>query len=108
MVQYPDLSSLTNSSGISGLLKIPNSGYPYYWLWILSGLWLIIVFNLYFKEVEKTGRGKILSSMAVACLAIMILATIGTILEIISIDIMIYILVFVLIIIGIWFFSGKN
>jgi len=108
MVNYPNLSSLTNSSGIEGLLRIPNDSYPYYWLWMISGIWLIIVSTLYFIEREKRGTGKILSSMAVACLAIVVLSTIGTILGIISLDIMIYILVFSLIIVGIWFWSGKD
>ena len=108
MVNYPDLSSLTNSSGISGFLRIPNSSYPYYWLWILTGIWAIIVSTLYFEEKNRIGNGKILSSMAVSCLIIIILSTIGTVLEIISLDIMIYILVASMIIIGIWFFSGRD
>ena len=75
---------------------------------MIFGIWTIIVSTLYFSEKEKTGRGKILSSMAVACLAIIILLVIGTILGIISIDIMIYILVSSMIIVGIWFFSGRD
>ncbi len=108
MVQYPDLSSLSNSSGISGLLQLPNSGYPYYWLLILSGIWLIIVLTFYFTEKDKTGKSNILSDMSVACLAIIMLSVVGTILKIVTIDIMIYILVFSMLVIGIWFFSGRD
>lgn len=107
MVKYPDLSNLNNASGIGGLMSLPNSSYPYYWLWIFAGIWAIISISLYFKEKEKTGKGRILSSMAVASFVMSILATIGTIFWIISVDILVYILVFTAIIIAVWFFSTK-
>lgn len=108
MVNYPNLSSLNNSSGIEGLLQIPNSGYPYYWLWMIIGIWAVLTSTLYFEERNRTGKGKILSSMAVSCLAIIIISTIGSVLGIITLDIMTYILVSSLIIIAIWFISGRN
>ncbi len=107
MVDYPDLSSLDSGSGIAGLMSLPNSSYPYFWAWILSGIWVIMVLTMYFKEVEKVGKAKILSSMAVASFAILVLSTIGTVLTIISVEIMVNILVLSLIVIGIWLFSGK-
>ncbi len=107
MVEYPNLSSLDNSSGIAGLLSLPNASYPFFWAWILGGIWIIIVLTMYFKEVEKVGKSRILSSMAVASLAILLLSTIGTVLTIVSIEIMVNILVLSMLIIGIWFFSGK-
>ena len=107
MVNYPDLSSLNNESGIAGIMKLPNSSYPYFWAWIIGGIWIIMVLTMYFKEKEKTGRGKILSSMAVSCLAIVFLSTIGTVLGIVSVDIMVYILVISAMIIALWFFSTK-
>ena len=107
MVDYPDLSSLNNESGIAGFMSLPNASYPYFWAWILGGIWIIMVLTMYFKEVEKVGKAKILSSMAVACLAILLLATIGTVLTIISTEIMVTILVLSLLIIAIWFFSSK-
>ena len=107
MVNYPDLSSLTNSSGIGGIMKLPSSSYPYFWAWILGGIWAIMVLTMYFKEKDKIGKGKILSSMAVACLAIILLSTMGTVLGIVSVEIMVYILVLGFIIIAIWFFSTR-
>lgn len=107
MVDYPDLSSLSPESGISGLMSLPNSSYPYFWAWILGGIWIIMVLTMYFKEVEKVGKGKIISSMAVASLAILLLSTIGTVLNIVSIDIMVILLVLTLLNIAIWFFSSK-
>ena len=107
MVEYPDLSSLDNQSGIAGLMSLPNSSYPYFWAWIFGGIWIIMVLSMYFREVEKTGKANILSSMAVASFAILLLSTIGTVLTIISVNIMVTILVLTMLIIGIWFFSSK-
>ena len=107
MVDYPDLSSLNNGSGIAGLMSLPNSSYPFFWAWILGGIWAIIVLTLYFTEVEKVGKAKLLSSMAVACFAILLLSTIGTVLTIVSIEIMVSILVLSIMIIALWFFSTK-
>lgn len=108
MVTYPDLSSLTNASGITGLMALPNSSYPYFWAWILGGIWFIIVATLYFKEKEKAIKGRLLSSMAVASLAIIFLSTIGTVMGIVSTDIMIYILVLSILIIAIWLLTQKT
>ncbi len=108
MVEYPDLSTLNNGSGIAGFLQIPIDGYPFYWLWMLVGIWIIIFLSMYFSERDKLGKAKIISSMAVSCLAILILGVIGTFLGIITVEIMVYILVFSLIILGIWFYSGKD
>ncbi|KKM66961.1 hypothetical protein LCGC14_1475920 [marine sediment metagenome] len=106
MVNYPDLSSLNNESGIAGLMALPNSSYPYFWAWILGGIWVILVMGMYFKDKETTGRTRIFSSMAVSCLAILLLSTIGTIFGIVSPEIMIYILVFCITIIGTWFLTS--
>ena len=107
MVTYPNLSSLNNQSGIGGLMALPNSSYPYFWAWILAAIWAIISFTTYFKQKEKTGRGKMLSSMAVACLVVIFLSVIGTVIGIVSVDIMVYILVLGFIVIAIWFFTQK-
>lgn len=107
MVNYPDLSNLDSSSGIAGLMSLPNSSYPYFWAWILGGIWSVMVLTMYFKETEKVGKAKILSSMAVASLAILLLSTIGTVLTIVSVEIMVTILVLSFLIIAIWFFSTK-
>ena len=108
MVTYPDLSNLNNQSWIAGLMSLPNSSYPYYWWWILGGIWCIMVFTMYFKDKEKTGRGKILSSMSVASLAIVMLTGIGTLFGIISVDIIVYILVFSFLVWGVWFLTSKK
>jgi len=107
MVNYPDLSNLNSSSNIGNLLALPNASYPFFWAWILGGFWFIITSTLYFVEKEKTGRGRILASMSISSFTIITLAIIGTLFGIITLEIMIYLLVINLIIIGVWFFSTK-
>lgn len=107
-VTFPDLSSLNNESGIDALMALPNASYPYFWAWIMAAIWIIISSTLYFTERDRLGKGNLLSSMAVSCLAVILLATIGTVLTIISVDIMTYILVISAIIIGIWFFTKEK
>jgi len=107
MPVFPDLSNLSSNSTIGNLFALPNNSYPFYWLWIMSALWLIIAFTLYFKEKERKVSGNMLSSMAVSSFAILVLSAIGTFgVGFISLQIMLYILIFNLLIIGIWIFSN--
>ena len=108
MVTFPDFSSIANNSNIGTFLSLPNSSYPYFWAWILGGLWIIVTFSLYFTEKDKIGKGKLLASMSVACFAIIVLSTLGTIIGVVSLEIMIYILVISMMIIGVWFFTTRN
>ena len=107
MVTFPDLSNLSSDSTIGNFLSLPNATYPYFWAWILGAIWFIISSTLYFTEKEKRTKANLLSSMAVSCFAILILSLTGTILGIVSLEIMIYILVISALIIGIWIFSNK-
>ena len=107
MVTYPDLSNLSESAGIGSLLSTPNASYPYFWAWIFAGIWIITTLTLYFKEKEKRGFGNILSSMSVASFSLIILATLGSIVGFITLEIFLPLLVLCFVIIGIWFFSGK-
>ncbi len=108
MADFPDLSSLSNNSDIGEFLSLPNASYPYFWAWIIGGIWFIITLALYFKEKERKGFGNLLSSMAVSCFAVLILSLIGTIVGFISVEIMIYILVLSFVMIAVWFFSGRK
>lgn len=108
MVNYPDLSSLPDNSTIGDFMAFPNIVYPYFWVWIIGALWLIIASTLYFTEKERVGKDDLLSSLAVSSFACMVLSVFGTLLGIISLPIMIYILVFGFMIIIIWFFSSRR
>ena len=105
MVSYPDLSTIQNNSNIGTLLALPNASYPYFWAWILAGVWFITASTLYFKEKERTGRERLLSCMSISSFAIFLLSVIGTIVGFITIDIIIYIVVLNFMIIGIWIFT---
>ncbi|GAG99507.1 unnamed protein product [marine sediment metagenome] len=66
-----------------------------------------MVLTMYFSEKDKTGKEKMLSPMAVACYVIVFLSAIGSVMGIISSEIMVYILVLSAIVIAIWFFATK-
>jgi tellurite resistance protein TehA-like permease len=105
LVTFPDLSNLSSDPSIADLLKLPNSTYPFFWLWIIAGIWVIISLSLYFIEKKKLGKGNLLSAVAVACFPIIVLSVIGTIIGIISLEIMIYILILSFMIISVWFYT---
>jgi len=104
MAKYPDLGNVTG--GIGELLALPNASYPYYWALIMIGLWVIISLTLYFKEKSLLGKGNLLSSMAVSAFAIIMLSTLGTLFNIITLAIFLPLLVGGLVIIAIWIFSS--
>jgi hypothetical protein len=108
MASFPDFGNWSSSSGIGGILSLPNASYPYYWAWILGGIWSIIVLNSYFLEKSITGKGNILSSLAVASFAILILSILGTLVGFISLEIMLYVIAISMILLGVWWFSGSR
>jgi|SRR5690606_35507416 len=108
LVTYPDLSNLTNSSGVSGLLAFPNSITPYFWTFILAGIFLIISLSSYFGEKNLGKSGNSLSSMAVASLAVTILGTVGSLLDLLTFNAFLPILVFCIVIDIIWIFSSSK
>lgn len=106
LVTFPDFSSIADDNAtIGNFMSLPNNSYPFFWAWILGGLWIIIALTLYFKEKEKIGRGNLLSSMAISSFAIIILSTLGTIVGFVTLEIFIPLLVLGFLIIGVWFFS---
>ena len=105
MADFYDLSNLPVNNTIGDILALPTSSYPFFWLWILAGIWAITTLNLYFKEKQRIGRGNILSCMSISCFITIILSLLGTIVGFISLEVMIYILVSCISIIAIWFFS---
>ena len=106
MVDYPDLSSLGNSSGIDGLLTLPNASFPFFWVTILAGIWLIITFALYYGEKSSKGRGNLLSSAGVSAFACITLATIGSLFGLFTVTTLVPVIVFGILVIAIWLFSS--
>jgi uncharacterized membrane protein len=104
-IAYPDFSNLSENGSVSDLLSLPNASYPFFWTWIMAGLFLIITLSLYFRERQLKGVGNILSSMAVSSLAVIMLSLVGTLIGILTITTVLPILVFGIVIIAIWIFS---
>lgn len=107
MVEYPNISSLNNNSGISGLLALPNASFPLFWTTIIGGIFIILTFTMYFSEKSLKGRGNMLSSMAVSSLACIFLAGLGSLFGIFTVTTFIPILVFGIMIIVVWIISVK-
>ena len=108
MVNYPDLSNLSDGAGIAELMALPNSSYPFYWALIIIGIWVIISLTLYFKDKEEGRPGNLLSAMAVSAFAMIILSTVGTLFNILTLEIFLPLLIGGLVIIAIWIFSGPS
>ena len=108
MVNYPDLSSLSDTAGISELLALPNASYPFYWGLIMVGIFIIVSFSIYFRDKSLGKPGNLLSAMAVSSLAIIMLSTLGTLMNIITLDVFLPLLVAGLVIIALWIFSGPS
>jgi len=108
MVSYPDLSSLSDNPTIGDFLALPNASYPFFWAWILGGIWIIITLSLYFSEKDRKTVESMLASMAIGCFAALILCVLGTIVGFVSLEIMIYALVFGIGIIAVWLFTTRK
>ena len=108
MVSYPDLSNLSDGAGIAELLALPNASYPFYWALIIIGIWIIVSMTMYFKEKSVGRPGNLLSAMAVSAFAMIILSTVGTLFNILTLEIFLPLLIGGLVIIAIWMFSGPS
>ena len=97
-----------NSTDINGLLAYPTQVSPYFWLWILSGIFLIMTFTSFYNEVKIFGKGRLLSSLVVSSFFITCLAVLGTIVGFVTTEILIYILIFFAIFTAIFIFSSND
>lgn len=106
MVNYPDLSSLGNSSSISNLAALPSASYPFYWTIMIGAIWIILTLTMYFRDKSLQGKGNILSSMAIASFAAIVLSAAGSWMGIVSVTSQLPILVFGVVILVVWIFSS--
>lgn len=107
MVEYPNLSSLNDNAGIGGLLALPNASYPWFWTTIIGGIFIILSLTLYYSEKSLKGRGNFLSSMAVSSLACIIISVLGSLFGIFTVETLVPVLVFGIMIIAVWIISTK-
>ncbi len=108
VVEYPDLSNLGDDAGIAELMALPNASLPFYWTLILVGVWVIVSLSMYFKEKSEGKPGNMLSGMAVSALAVIMLATLGSLFNIVTFEVFLPLLVGGLTIIALWIFSGSS
>lgn len=104
---YPGLDNLSINS-TKGLLKYPLSGNSWFYAIFLFGIWIILTLNLFFREKERLGVSNFLSSMAVSSFAVIVIAFLGTLVEIVSTTVMSITLALGIVIIAIWFFSDRS
>lgn len=105
---FPDLSNLSSGDGIVELMALPNSTYPFFWTLIMIGIWIVISLSMYFKEKEDLRRGNLLSSMAVSAFGVIMLSTLGTLFNILTLATFLPLLVGGLVIIAAWLFSSSR
>ncbi len=103
---YTGLESL-NDTSVAGIMSFPLSGDYYFYAKILFGIWLIIALGFFFEEKKRLGRGNMLSSLAVSSLAVIVLAVIGSLFDIITQEVFVSTIVLGLIFIFIWFVRGR-
>ena len=104
-VNFPDLSNLTNTTGLEGFLSLPNNVYPFFWVWIMFGVWIILSLTFFFNEKSNKGKGNILSAMSVSSLIIIFLSLLGTAIGIISLSNFLYIFGIGILTIIVWLFN---
>lgn len=97
-----------NETSIEGILSYPTQASPFFWLWILAGIFIIFSLASYNREVKILGRGKLLSSFVVSSFFVVVLGTLGTIVGFITSEILIYCIIFFAIFTAIFMFSSKQ
>lgn len=102
MYDYP------NGTTIESILTYPTIGSPYFWLWILEGLFIISFLSSFFSEVKLFGKGKILSSFVVSSFFIVVLGTLGSVIGFITKEILIILIVQFVVFLAIFFFSSDD
>ena len=105
MVEFTNLSSLSNNSGIGDILGLPNATNPFFWGWMIVALFAIFTLSMHYAEKKLKGEGKILSSLAISSLLCIVLAVIGSVVGFITLEVLVYVLVVGLLLIAIWIFN---
>lgn len=98
------LETLTDQ-GIQGLMTYPLSCDGFFYAKILFAIWTILGLGTFFEERLRKGEGNILSSFAISSLAIIVIATVGSMLGLVTEGILTLTFVFGLIFIAIWYFK---
>lgn len=104
---YTDLSGI-NGSTIEGILTFPLTGDYYFYGKILLALFTIFTLILYFEEKARVGRSNFFSCMAISSIGVIVIAFAGSLVGMITGDILIINLVLTCILVVIWMLTTEN
>ncbi len=85
---YKTLENVTDLD-LKGLLQFPSQDTPIFWPMILFAIFMVFTLSTFFREVSREGKGKILSSLAVAGFVTTAMATIFSLLDLIQVQIVV-------------------
>ncbi len=89
---YTTLENISNLD-LRGLLQFPSTDTPIFYPLILFAIFMVFTLSTFFREVRREGKGKILSSLAVAGFVTTAIATIFSLLDLIQVQIVVLTLV---------------
>ena len=105
-MSYTGLEDLNNTN-IETILTFPLTGDFWFWGKILFALFWIIGLTLYFEEKQRLGRANFLSAFAVSSLAVIVLSFIGSLIGIVTSEILTLVFVIGGILIFVWFVRSR-
>ena len=85
---YTQLENITDLS-LRSFLQFPSIDTPIFWPIILFAIFMVFTLSTFFREVRREGKGKILSSLAVAGFVTTAMATIFSLLDLIQVQIVV-------------------
>lgn len=93
---------LSGNLGLIGILKVPLGCDYYFYGKIMLGLFIIFTLLLYIADRKRMIKADLLSCLGVSAIATILISIAGTLLEIITTDILVIIIVIGLIFISVW------
>jgi len=89
-------------AGIEGIMRFPITCDYYFYAKIMAGIFIILTFILYYRDREKLVKPDVISCMGISAMATIFISLIGSLLGIITSDVLIEIVVGGMIFIIIW------
>lgn len=93
--------------GPEDILTYPLTGDFYFWAKILFAIWIVLGLTTFFEERLRLGKGNFLSSFAVSSLAVIVLAFIGSLFDIVTGEVFVSILVIGCLLIFVWYVKSR-
>lgn len=85
---YTQLENITDLN-LRSFLQFPSIDTPIFWPMILFAIFIVFTLSIFFREMRREGKGKILSSLAVAGFVTTAIATIFSLLDLIQVQIVV-------------------